>query len=524
MRPSSPPHSPTPPAQASALIHRLCLHLETFHGERVTLVETHISWVVLVGTLAYKVKKPVCLPFLDFSTLAARRACCEAELRLNRRLAPTVYLDVVAIHGPAEAPSLAGEGEPLEYALRMRRFAPGALLSERWAAGDLQADHLLQLARRIAAFHQAAPAAAADSPFGTPQANAQAARQALQAIEALRPGLTGTLRAWLDTQAQALHPLWAQRRGEGHVREGHGDLHLGNTVLLDDGEATAFDCIEFDPALRWIDVLNDAGFLVMDLLAHQRTDLAFLFLNAYLDHTGDHEGLPLLRFYMVYRALVRTEVGLIRQAQGDEGDANPGPHDYAALARRLAAAGDPRLLITHGLPGSGKTFVSQRLLACAGAIRLRSDVERKRLAGLAPLEDSHAHGLDLYGSEAKARTYARLHALARTALTAGYPVIVDAAFLRRRERDEFAALANELGVPFTILDCTASPQTLRDRVRARAVSGSDASEADEAVLAQLQADDEALNEVERRHTLTVDTGQPLAVAALCTAWPSSRRT
>jgi predicted kinase len=246
---------------------------------------------------------------------------------------------------------------------------------------------------------------------------------------------------------------------------------------LDDGVA-AFDGIEFDPALRWIDVLDDVAFVVMDLFAWGRRDRAFRFLNAWLDRSGDHEGLPALRFSVVYRALVRAMVARLSAAPG------------AAARRYLDAAlawtqpGDVRLFITHGLPGSGKTFASQRLLEQEGAIRLRSDVERKRLFGLGLLEDSHVRGLNLYDAQASARTYGQLFNLARMALRAGYPVILDAAFLRRHERAPALALARELAVPLTIVNCEAPVAVLQARLRART---GDASEADVAVLEQLRA-------------------------------------
>ena len=232
--------------------------------------------------------------------------------------------------------------------------------------------------------------------------------------------------------------------------------------------STAFDCLEFDPALRWIDVFSDIAFLVMDLLAHGRGDLAFRFLNAYLDDSGDHAGLPVLRWYLVYRALVRALVARIRSGQGG---AAGGP-DHLALALRLATEGDARLLITHGVSGSGKSWVAQRLLQQAQAIRLRSDVERKRLFGLRALDASASLvSGGIYGQGATQRTYAHLREVAAVALAAGQRVIVDAAFLRRNERDEFRRLAQACRVPFTLLHCTAPHELLRQRVQARGARG-----------------------------------------------------
>jgi len=422
----------------------------------------------------------------------------------------------VAIHGTPDAPRLDGDGPVIEYALRMQQFPSGALLSEQLTAGSLQPAQLDRLARRLADFHAAAEKAAPDSPFGTPETIEGAAAKLLDDLArqgAAAPELAA-LRAWLQAQAPHLRDPWRQRRAAGRVREGHGDLHLANAVLLGD-EVTAFDCLEFDPALRWIDVLNDIGFLVMDLLAHGRGDLAFRFLNAYLDETGDHAGVPVLRWYLVCRALVRALVARIRVGQGG---APAGP-DHLTLALRLAGEGDARLLVTHGVSGSGKSWVAQQLLEQAQAIRLRSDVERKRLFGLRPMDASapRVHG-GIYGSDATHRTYARLRELAAVALAAGHRVIVDAAFLRPAERDDFQRLARELRVPFTILHCEAPVEVLRERVRSRTERGDDPSEAGVAVLEKQLGWATALLPAEAAAAITVDTALPLDAAALAIRW------
>lgn len=447
------------------------------------LIETHISWVLLAADTAYKIKKPVRLPFVDYSTLQARRHFCEEEVRLNQRLAPGLYLGVTDITGTAASPEIDGSGPLLECAVRMRRFPPGALFSERITAGTLDNKDVDQLAAVLADFHEHAPrSSAADGFSGADQRR----RIALAALEGTRrlasEAALSALQIWLTTEAAALTPLWASRQTDGHVRECHGDLHLANVVRLDDHVA-AFDCIEFDPALRWIDMLDDAAFVVMDLAAHQREDLCFRFLNAWLDRTGDHAGLPALRFSVVYRALVRAQVEDLRSAGSEAA------RRYLATAVAWAQPRKARLSIMHGLPGSGKTYVSQRLLEQEGAIRLRSDVERKRLYGLGMLEDSRAKGLDLYSAEVTTRTYGQLFGVARTALKAGYPVIIDAAFPRRIERDQAQALAQELGVPFSIVHCEAPLPVLRERLLTRR---GDASEANLAVLNQLLPGSEAL--------------------------------
>lgn len=508
------PRSLAPGPAAAALVDALRRQL----GARV--VETHVSWVLLDGTFAWKIKKPVKLPFLDFSDLATRARLCFEELRLNRRLAPALYVDVVPIHGTPAEPRLHGDGPAIEYALRMHQFPPGALLSEQLVAGSLQPEHLDRLAQRLAAFHAAAEVAGPDAPWATPEVVAGDSLRALEglAVHGAAAADCDTLRTWLQAQAARLQPVWQQRRRAGRVRECHGDLHLANAVLLE-GEVTAFDCLEFDPALRWIDVCSDIAFLAMDLLAHGRGDLAFRFLNAYLDESGDHAGLPVLRWYLVYRALVRALVARIRSGQGG---AAGGP-DHLALALHLATGGDARLLVTHGVSGSGKSWVAQRLLQQAQAIRLRSDVERKRLFGLRALDASapRVRG-GIYGKGATQRTYARLLDLARVALTAGQRVIVDAAFLRRSERDDFRRLAQECSVPFTLLHCQAPVALLHERVRLRVERGGDPSEADLAVLDKQLAGAEPLAAEEQAPLITVDTGAPVNIEALAARWLAAR--
>ena len=499
------------------MIDALQLRLQLDIGQPVQLVETHISWVLLAGTLAYKVKKPVQLGFVDFSTLALRKHFCEEELRLNRRFAPSLYLRVVPICGSAQAPRVDGPGEPIDYALCMRRFAPGALLSERVAAGCLLPEQLESFARRLARFHEEAPIAPLAPGRGAAE---RVAAPVLGVLQALRRHLdsahVSALEAWVSTQAGALRETWSARQRDGRVRECHGDLHLANVVLLD-SEVTAFDCLEFDPTLRQTDVMSDVAFLTMDLKANGRSDLAFRFLDAYLQRSGDYAGVTVLLFYQVYRALVRALVGLLRaQSAGASAPSSP---DYLACAESLTPSTNrsARLLITHGVSGSGKSTVALQLLAAVGAIRLRSDVERKRLLGMAALERS-TDPAQTYGPDATAQTFDRLAQCARTALEAGYPVIVDAAFLRHAERESFRALAAELSVPFTILDCTAHEARMRERVAARAASGGDPSEADLQVLERQLRFREPLSAEERVFVIAVCTDEPVDATALCDRW------
>ncbi|MFT3802087.1 MAG: AAA family ATPase [Burkholderiaceae bacterium] len=479
--------------------------MSAYTGSPVQRIDTHISTILLSGDEAWKLKRPVRLPFVDFGSVEARRRCCEAELGLNRRLAPTLYLDVLAVRGPEASPSIeglparspdtapadaragraeqaAGGAPVIEYLVRMRRFPPGALFSERVAAGTLTVDDVTRLAHRLAEFDRSAAVQ------HDPTIADAVAREAAKVIGQLRAlaadrgtdaqrGAIAGLAAWLDVHGQRLAPVFRTRLRTGRVRDVHGDLHLANAVVLDD-EVTAFDCLEFDDGLRRIDVIGDAAFLAMDLHAHGCPALAHRLVDAWCEAADDHAAMAVLPFHQVYRACVRALVAWLAPAPSiDDVDR------YLRTAERLSDSDRrPTLTITHGPSGSGKSRAAARLVELDGGLRLRSDVERKRLAGLSPLADSRAAGLDLYTREWTNRTYARLESLADATLTAGAPVVVDAAFLRRPERQRFAALARWHGVPFRIVDCRADPATLRARVIRRASLGGDPSEADTSVI------------------------------------------
>ena len=523
-------------AVAAERVQRLRASLAALDGVPVRLVETHISWVLLSKSLAYKLKKPVRLPFLDFSTLAARRRFCEEEVRLNRRLAPALYLDVVDVCDGPQGLTFGGVGPAVDVAVRMRRFPDGALWSEMLDQGTLASRHIDALARRLADFHQDAAVAPPGGVFGSAACHERVAQGLIEAMDTLGgvqarkqaaetsgPEIDWrTLRGWMLQQPQALAPLWAARLRAGRVRECHGDLHLANLLQLA-GESTAFDGLEFDAELRWIDVMDDMAFPAMDLLANGRRDLAFRFINAYFAASGDYDGLPVLRYAMVCRALVRARVAAVGDTQGMHSSARCGPHDYLALAWTLSRSADPRLAITHGLPGSGKSVAAQSVIESAGGIGVRSDVERKRLFGLGALQSSRGQVPGgIYDEAATQRSYSRLQEIATVALVAGWPVVVDAAFLLRSERAAFAALAASLSVPFSVFDCQAELPLLRQRIQQRQLGGTDASEADVSVLDRLIAVAEPLGASERAVAIVINAAQPVPAAALAQQWLAAR--
>ena len=494
----------------------------------IELIETHISWVVLTGEFVYKIKKPVNLGFADFSTLEKRRHFCAEEVRLNQRFSADTYIGVVAITGSPAAPSLASDqdndknrGEVIEYAVRMRQFPSSAQLDRMLDRGVLEGRHLEAFARVIADFHQRVSVAGADHRYGDPVEVLKPAEENFPDLRRCLPdtasaGRILALQGWTRAGFSRWRNEFARRKQDGFVRECHGDLHLRNLAWVDDGPLV-FDCLEFNPELRWIDVMSEVGFLVMDLQARGQAGLAARFLNHYLERTGDYAGLSVLPFYLVYRALVRAKVDGIRalQANADEHEKDAcgrACHAYLALAERYTQPGRPRLIVTRGVSASGKTTVSDSLIASLGAIRIRSDVERKRLAGLSAESDARA-AVDqgLYDSAGSYATYARLLDLAGQVLAAGFTVIVDAAFLQARQRQPFQALAAERGIAYTILEISAPEVVLRERIVSRARGASDA---DLAVLDHQLKSWQPLTADESVYALRMDTSAESSLGKL----------
>jgi len=480
-------------------------------------IDTHISTVILAGEVAYKLKKPLDLGFLDFFSIEARQSACEAELRLNHRLAPQIYQAVCAVTGSIERPKIDGDGDVIDWAVRMRRFDPDAILSK--LMHRLDAGLIESLAVLVARFHTETGSCDPDDPFGSPDAVYLPMQQNLAQIRMRTPEYAADvepLAQWSAEQQQRLKSLLVQRKSQGHVRECHGDLHLGNVALID-GKPVIFDAIEFNPGLRWIDTVNDIAFTTMDLQERGRADLAYRFLDVYLQHSGDYEGLALLRFYEVYRALVRAKIAAIRCDQSDLTDEE---HDevhaelqgYIAFARRLIKPHRGAVIITQGVSGSGKSHVSQTLPDFLPAVRLRSDVERKRILGIDPHSDATGRGA--YSTELTQKTYARLEALAQLVLQSGHVAVVDATFLKRAQRDRFRSLAESCKVPFVIIDCDAPLEVLQKRIGARKEQPDNVSDADFEVLNAQLASREGLSDEERVVCLAVRPDKVLNREAL----------
>jgi len=474
------------------------------------ICETHISSVIVAHGHAWKIKKPLNLGFLDFSTLEKRHHFCDEEIRLNSRLAPDVYQKVVAITGSADAPQLEGEADAIEYAVQMREFPSESLL-----ANDL---HLLNeermddLARQIVEFQKKIIKAEPGSIHGSPKNvlgpmtdNFNLLRTLVDHPQDLQR--LDVLEKWTQQSYLQLHELLLLRQQNGYVGEGHGDLHLGN-IVLEDERLIIFDGIEFSIEICWIDHVSEIAFLMMDLDRVGRTDLSQYFLNQWLVYSGDFEALQLVRFYQLYRAMVRAKVAAIRLGQqlneAEKSQVTAAYREYLALAERYIVPDNPMLIVASGPSGSGKSVAARRLVATMPAIQISSDIERKRLAGLSPLArtNSSQNG-GIYTPKMSAKTYQRLDELCEIVINAGFTAVADATFLQQSYRRPFMELARKLGVDYRILDMRISVEELQRRVQQRLQRGDDPAEADVNVLNRQLASREGFSAQEQPHVVVV---------------------
>lgn len=478
------------------------------------LMETHISWVILTGQYAYKIKKPVDFEVLNFSTLEKRHYCCNEEVRLNTLLAPELYIGVVAITGDEINPQINGNGEVIEYAIKMREFPQAALFTQVLARNELTSTLIDKLAKVIADFHLTTEVAAPDTVYGTPE---HAHFPVLQNFTQILPWLTEAtdkaqimqLQTWAQQQYQQQQVLFVKRKQQGFIRDCHGDLHLGNIILHND-KPLLFDRIEFNLDLRWNDVMADLAFIVMDLLDQHQPALAYRLINIYFAYTGDYEGLALLPYYISYRAMVRAKVVLFHSTQPGidaitQKNLKQQYHRFINLAHRCTQSTSPALLITHGLSGSGKSTVARFIVENSGAVQINSDTERKRLFELPLNAQTNAElNQGIYLPEVTEKTYNHLLNLARTIISAGYTVVVDATFLKKEHRFAFANLAAQLQVPFAILHCQTERKVMEDWLVQRAAIEHESSEAGLAVLNMQAQAVEPLEDQEQRYVIKIN--------------------
>jgi aminoglycoside phosphotransferase family enzyme/predicted kinase len=489
----------------------------------IELRETHISWILLTGKIAYKLKKPVNLGFLDFSSLGKRRHYCLEELRLNRRFAPELYLDVVAVTDHNGRVKIGGTGSVIDYAVKMRQFADDELLGAIASEGRLDDSLAILVGARVAGMHQQLPEHAIESQSqnagpGTPASILSAIRQNFNQIwpyldtDECRVQLS-QLESWSYDRYEALEPVLKRRLGEGFVRECHGDLHLDNLALIE-GRVTPFDCIEFNRAFRLIDVQCELAMLLMDLDSRGLAGRSNQVLNSYLEVSGDYGGLEVLYFYQVYTALVRAKVALLKGAPA-KGRSDRLPEQYhhyvnCAEINTNQRKQRPRLVLMCGVSGSGKSVVAEYLANTTDAIRIRSDVERKRLLGMAPNPSRHevlAVG-EIYSADVTKRTFQRLKQLAEIITGAAFTCIVDATFISAELRAQFVLLASQLGVEPVVIYCDASVPELERRIRARQELGEDPSDATVDVMRRQLLDIEPPDCAELCPCLLVDTEDP----------------
>ena len=449
--------------------------------EPIQLIQTHISYVLLTGDYVYKVKKPVNLGFLDFSTLIARHHFCQEELRLNRLLAPEIYLKVLPITQQDQNFILGGDGDPQEYTLKMRQFSQDALLSKMLKQGKLNSELMEQLGRMVAQVHLQAATNDYIRSFGDAskiqfyiEENYQQSQKYIGSLQTQQQ--YEETKRFSDSFFSLQKALLKQRQEDNWIRECHGDLHLEN-ICLWHGKIQLFDRIEFNEPFRFVDVMYDVAFLVMDLEAAAEPELANIFLNTYIEQTGDWEGLAILPLYLSRQAYVRAKVNswlwdnptLTEQNKLRAGEK---ASNYYHLAWEYSRSHQGKLIMMSGVSGSGKTTVARQLARSLKAIHIRSDAVRKHLSDT-PLEESGDPSI--YTTEMTQKTYGRLLELGTKLASLGFTVILDAKYDRRSLRNPVITQAQHTQIPIEIVYCTAPDQVLRDRILARTGDISDAT-------------------------------------------------
>lgn len=464
----------------------------------ITTIETHISIVFLTGDYAYKLKKPVNFGFLDFSTLEARQQFCSLELTLNRRTAPDLYLDVCPLYASENWDQLSftplgPKDEPIEYLVKMRQFDPNLVLGKHLQAATLNPSQVSFLAKTIAHFHLNAESVEPACDFGHPD-------NLIQPMLDNFPSLLSTfehpeqqyrlrqLAEWTHfTQKTLWDSLWA-RKQNGFVKACHGDMHLDNIALIND-QPILFDGIEFNEQFRWIDTLNDLAFLLIDLDYRQQFGLKRQILNDYINETGDFAGLTHLRFYQVYRAMVRSKITALRYHQFPVNSLQRTEYwqralDYLKQAEDYAyQIPNPQLILMQGISGSGKSYYAQQILKQQDFLTISSDRERKRLFGISALTRvTEEQRSQLYSAQMNQATYERLQELTTQLLTEGFSVIVDATFLKAQHRQPYFDIARQTQANLMIFSIATNPDIAGQQILHRQTLNQDPSDADLSVM------------------------------------------
>jgi len=488
-------------------------------NEVIEIHQTHISIVFLAGVHAYKIKKPVAFGFVDYDTLEKRRRFCEQEVLLNRRLAPSVYLGTVPVTEDGSGVRIDGRGEVVDWAVKMERLPRGATLGERLRRGEICVGDLDALARRIATFHAQAEAGPAIAAFGRFDIVAGNTREnfdqsATHVGTMVSRAVLERLRGLTESTLADLRPLIEARASKGVPRDGHGDLRLDHVYLFPDrpppADMVVIDCIEFNERFRFADPVSDTAFLVMELAARGRPDLARAFADAYFRASGDAEGRALLPFYTSYRAAVRGKVEGMEFFEPEVPESERAVALLRARAQWLQALSEleapnrrPCLLLVGGLPGSGKSTLARGLAERAGFEVIRSDLVRKELAGSSASRSSAcSFDAGIYAPEWTERTYAECLRRAESRLFEGRRVLVDASFGAEASRRLFLEQGARWGIPALFLLCRADPEEVRGRLQRRR---DDASDADWSIHIQAAQRWEEPDEPTRQTTRSIAT-------------------
>lgn len=512
------------PAHLQALLHaRAYPHAV----QSVELIETHISWILLTGEFAYKIKRPVHYDFVDLRSAERRALLCHEEVRLNRRFAAELYVRVCPISVQAGESQIDGPGPAIEHAVQMRQFARSEELGQLLAHRAIAPAALSSFGADLARIHATLPLPDAKQPWGHPEAWERIALKNVAGCGEVTNvlggdiGSLGRVRRSLEASIDSTRPLRAQRFSAGRIRECHGDLHAGN-IVRHGGRLLAFDCLEFDPALRWIDVADDLAFLLADLDFHRQPQHEYAFLAAYLGESGDFQACGLFRLFKAHRALVRARVTALRpDRQPHIRSELPAVQQqfagYLECARATLTPKRPILILMHGVSGSGKTWVASQIAPALRALHLRSDLERKRLAGRSPSSAPGRRvvvGEGAYSPDTTDKVYEHLRKCTADTLAGGYITLIDATFGRRENRLPFYQLAQRLGIRCFVIHCQAPEEVLRRRILQRLERAEDASEADLNVLAWQQTRFEGIDAQEPGSLLEVSSTEETAVSSL----------
>lgn len=478
------------------------------------VIQTHLSWVILTGQYAYKIKKPLNLGFQDFTTLEKRKHYCEMEVQLNKRLADDIYLEVLPISGAIEQPNFNQDGPAIEYAIKMKEFSQANMLDQLAKEQTLSASMIQQIAEQLAEFHQKAEVADAKMPYGTYQDVMDPIIDNFNALKQMpfTKDFTETLNRlenWAKDKGNELKNIITQRHKAGRTKACHGDVHLGNMVLIDN-KPVIFDCIEFNDNFRFTDVMNDVGFFYMDLYHKNFEQYAQIFINHYLEQSGDYEGALLNHFYASYRAMVRAKVTGFMMTQTDEHSPEYQQRfqelkGFIKLADFLTQKQSPSVTITFGLSGSGKSVHTQERMQEHNTIRLRSDIIRKQLFDIPLYQKTPASKLQtVYAQTATEKVYQTMVNLCEKYLEAGFQVLIDAACLQKWQRQLFQQCAEQHAAPFKILSFDVDINTLKSRLKKRSGHPQEISDATEEVLEMQSQSKEDLTKEEMQYVENVD--------------------